>query len=98
MRSNNKTKKHPHEHSATDRYDLFLSVKNKPNKNFLHSPSANKIFKKADDGILSTRELSELYDNVPKHLQKVCVTVMELHNFNCSPIMKKKVKKWLNQN
>lgn len=92
-----KTNKHRHEHNAQTRYDIALSLKPKQQKNLLNSSIAKKLFKKADDGIIRLVYLSEIYDKVPNHLKGVPVRVMELHDFDCSPTMKKKVKKWLNQ-
>ena len=84
--------KHPTEHSAFQRLEASINVKNK----FVNSKAYQNVFKKSDDGIIRKVLLSELYDNVPKHLKNVTVDVMELHNFECSPSMKRKVKKWLN--
>lgn len=92
MKSNTSKRKKPHEHSATGRYGAALNMKH----NVLESRAAKELFKKSDDGIQKIVYLEELYADVPKHLQGVSVKVMELHHFDCSPILKKKVKKWLN--
>jgi len=97
MKSKKQKNKHRHEHNAQTRHDLFLSIKHKQNNSLLNTPSAKKLFNQADDGIIRTVYLHEIYNKVPRHLKEVPVRVMELHDFDCSPTMKKKVKKWLNQ-
>lgn len=92
-------KKHRLELSSVERLDKSLDIKFKTNKkeSIFGSKSAKKLWEKADDGIQSSRMLTELYENVPKNLQGVRVRTLEFHEFDCNEKMKTKVKKWLNR-
>lgn len=67
----------------------------KEKKELFRSKSAKKLMKKSDDFILTSRPMSVIYENGPKELADLEISVLELHVF---PKGKKKaLLKWLNR-
>lgn len=58
--------------------------------------AVDTLWRTSDDAIGTMRNLSEIYDDVPKELD-VSVWVDEFHKFDCSKEIKKKVIAWLNK-
>lgn len=55
----------------------------------------NKIWKKSHDVVEREVKLHELYNNVPKDLKNINVSVLEVHSFSKKD--KDKVLNWLNR-
>lgn len=66
-------------------------------KHLFDSKAAKLLWKKSDDAIRRGVFLSELYDDVPRELKDVHISVLELHVVNDKK-MKAKVMRYLNGN
>jgi hypothetical protein len=66
-------------------------------EHLFNSKEALDLWDKADDGIKRRRLLHEIYNDVPKELRHIYVSIYELHVIDSNKRVRSKVLKWLDE-